>query len=61
MGQNALGQSDYRIFKSTVSLFIKMRGWLKNIGVGLVKNGCGHSVLRTLKLAVCQGKMNEIN
>ena len=37
------------------------RSWLKNIGVGMVKNGCGHSVLRTLKLAVCQGKMNEIN
>ena len=23
--------------------------------------GCGHSVLRTLKLAVCQGEMNGIN
>ena len=76
MGQNALGQSDYRIFKSTISLeqndekawffacwyrFMENRNWLKNIGVGVVKNGCGHSVLRTLKLAVCQGKTNEIN
>ena len=76
MGQNALGQSDYGIFKSTISLeqvnekawfcacwyrFMESRSLLKNIGVGVVKNGCGHSVLRTLKLAVCQGKMNEIN
>ena len=41
--------------------FLENRSWLKIIGVGLVKNRCGHSVLRTLKLAVCQGKMNEIN
>ena len=52
MGQNALGQSDCRIFKSTTSLeqddekawffacwyrFMKITSWLKNIGVG-----CGH-------------------
>ena len=76
MGQNALDQSDYRIFKSTITLeqydekawffacwyrFMENRSWLKNIGVGMVKNGCDHSVLRTLKLAVCQGQMNEIN
>ena len=76
MGQNALNQSDCSIFKLTTSLeqndekawffaywcrFIEIKSWLKNIGVGMVKNGCGHSVLRTLKLAVCQGKMNEIN
>ena len=74
MGQNALGQSDCRIFKSTITLdqydkkpwffacwcrFMESRSWLKNIEV--IKNGCGHSVLRTLKLAVCQGQMNEIN
>ena len=40
--------------------FMENRSWLKNIGVGMVKNGCSHSVLRTLKLAICQGKMNEI-
>ena len=73
MGQNALGQSDYRVFKSTISLeqndekawffgcwyrFMEIRSWLKNAGVSMVKNGCDHSVLRTLKLAVCQGEMN---
>ena len=75
-GQNALDQSDCSIFKLTISLeqndekawffgywyrFIEIKSLLKNIGMGMVKNGCGHSVLRTLKLAVCQGKMNEIN
>ena len=75
-GQNALGQSDYRIFKSIISLeqsdeeawffacwhrFMEDKSWLKNVGVGMVKSGSGHSVLRTLKLALCQGKMNEIN
>ena len=35
--------------------------WFKKIGVGVVKNGCYHSVLSTLELAVCQGEMNEIN
>ena len=73
MGQNTLSQSGYRIFKLTISLeqndekawiftcwhiFIQSKSWLKNIGVCIFKNGCGHSVLRTLKLAVCQGKMN---
>ena len=76
MSQNALSQSDYRIFKSTISLeqndekawifacwyiFIESRSWLKNTGVCILKTGCAHSVLRTLKLAVCQGKTNEIN
>ena len=70
MGQNALGQSDYRIFKSTISLeqndekawfyacrhrFMKIRSWLKNIVVCVVKNGYGHSVLRSLILV----KMDE--
>ena len=76
IGQNALSQSDYRIFNSTVSLeqndektwlfawwyrFMEVRSWLKNIGVTVVKNRCGHSVLRTLKLAVCQGEISEID
>ena len=75
MGQNALGQSDYRIFKPAISLeqtdkkawifawwyrVMESRSWLKNVGVSMVKNGYGHSILRTLKLAVCQGKINEI-
>ena len=69
MGQNALRQSDYRISKSAITLeqydekvwvfacryrFMESRSWLKNIEVDVVKNGCGHSILRTLKLAVCQ-------
>ena len=37
------------------------RSWLKSIGVSMVKKGCGHSAYRTLKLAVCQIKVNEIN
>ena len=41
--------------------FMESRRWLKNIRVGIIKNGCGNSVLRSLKLAVCQVKMNEIN
>ena len=76
MGQNALSQSDYRVFKSAISLeqndekawffacwyrFMEIRSWLKNIGVDVVKNGCSHSVHRTLKLAEFQWKMNEIN
>ena len=58
LGQNALKQSDCSIFKLTLSLeqndekawflacccrFIEIKSWLKNIGVGLVKNECGHS------------------
>ena len=33
---------------------------MKYIGVGMVENGCGHSGLRTLKLAVSQKGINEI-
>ena len=76
MGQNALGQSDYRIFKSATTLeqydekvwvfacwyrFMESKSRLKNIEVNLMKNRCGHSVLRTLKLAECQGQIHEIN
>ena len=66
MGQNALDQSDYKIFKSIIkwwkSLIFCMLIQKKNIGVGMVKNGCDHSVLRTLKLAACQReKMDGIN
>ena len=54
MHQNALGQSNFRIFKSTIFLeqndgkvsffvwwhrFIQIKSWLKNTGVGVIKNG----------------------
>ena len=67
MCQNVLSQSDYRIFKLTISLeqndekawffafyyiLIEIESWLKNAGVGIVRNRCGQSGLRTLKLAV---------
>ena len=77
MGQNALSQSDCKIFKLTVSLegkdenvwffacwyeFMEIKSWSKNIGVGgVVKNGCGHSGLRTLKSAVSQEGISWIN
>ena len=77
MGRNTLDQSDCSIiFKLTISLeqndekawffaswcrFIEIKIWLKNIGVGVVKNGCGHSGLRTLKLAVSQEGINGVS
>ena len=76
MCQNVLGQSDCRIFKSTISLedndekvwlfacwykFIKMESWLKNIGMSVVINVCTHSGCRNLKLAVSQTAINGIN
>ena len=76
MGQNPLSQSNYRVCKSAISLeqndekawffacwykLMESRSWLKSIGVGIIKNGWSHSVLSTLKFAVCQGKMNEVN
>ena len=33
----------------------------KKIGIVLVKDASGHSDLRTLKLALCQGKTNDVN
>ena len=76
MGQSALSQSDCRIFKLTISLeqndekvwffacwyrFMEIKSWLKNFGVGTVKNECGHSGLRSLKLAVSQEVINGKN
>ena len=62
MGQNALGESDCRIFKSAISheqsdekawfcwyRFMDIKSWLKNMGMGMVKNGYDHSSLRTVK------------
>ena len=73
MGQNVLGQSNCRIFKLTASpehndekgwffafwyILMEIKSWLKNVGVGLVKNGCDHF---GLKLAVSQNGINGIN
>ena len=59
MGQNALGQSDCRICKLTVSLeendekallfacwyrFMEIKSWSRSSAVGVVKNGCDHLV-----------------
>ena len=41
--------------------FIKIKSWLKTIRVGVIKNGCGHSGLRTLKLAVSQEGINGVS
>ena len=76
MGKNVFGQSDCRIFKSTVSLeennerayffacwyiFMEIKSSLENIEVGMVKNRCGHSGHRTLNLPVSQEGINGIN
>ena len=76
MGQNALRQSDYRIFKSTISYeqnnekvllfacwcrFMENRSLLENIGIDVAKNVYGYSLVWALKLAVYQEKMNDIN
>ena len=71
MGKNALGQSDCRIFNSNISLeqndeiarykFMETESWLKNTGMGVVKNGCGYSGHRTLKLAVSQEGLNGVD
>ena len=69
MSQNALDQSDCSIFKLTISLeesdektwffaywcrFTEIKSWLENIGIAVIKNGCGYFGLRTLKLALSQ-------
>ena len=76
MGQNAVDQSDCSIFNLTISLeendekawffaywcrFTEIKSWLKNIVVGVIKNGYGHSGLRTLKLAVSQEVINRVS
>ena len=76
MCQNGLGQSDCRIFKSTISLeqndekvwffacwyrFMEIKSWLKNIRMSVVINGCVHSGYRNLKLAVSHKEINGIN
>ena len=73
---NALRQSNCRIFKLNISLkqndekawffacwyrYMEIKNWLRNIRVGVVKNGCVHSGPRTLKLALSQEGVNRIN
>ena len=40
---------------------MEIKSWLKNIGVGVIENGCGHSGLSTLKLVVSQKEINGTN
>ena len=40
---------------------MEIKSWLKNIRVGVVKNGCDYTGPRTLKLAVSQREINRIN
>ena len=73
--QNALAQSNSRIFISTLSpkqndeksrffacwyKFMETESWLRNIGMDVVRNECYHSGVRTQKLAVSQEGINEI-
>ena len=66
MGQNVLGQSNYMNisleqideiawFFACWYKFLEIKSWLKNFGIGVVKNGCDQSGPRTLKLAGSQG------
>ena len=67
---------DCSIFKLAISLeqndekawfftywcsFVEIKRWLKNVGVGTVKNVCGHSDFRTLKLAVSQQGITRVS
>ena len=76
MDQNALCQSDCRIFKLTISpeendekawffaywfKLMEIKSCLKNVGVGVVKSGCGLSCQSTLKMAISQKRGNGIN
>ena len=40
---------------------MEIKSWLKNIVVRMVKIGCDHSRVSTLKLAVSQKGINRIN
>ena len=40
---------------------MNIKSRLKNIEVSMVKDGCGHSSLKTLKLAVSQEVIDGIN
>ena len=74
-GQNALGQPDCNILKSTIFLektdeiswffvcwykYIKINSWLENCWVYFVKKECGHSGHGSQKLAVSQEWNDEM-
>ena len=61
MAQNNEKNDEKAWFVAYWYIVIKIKNWLKNIGLGLVKNGCGHSGHRTLKLAVSQEGVTGIN
>ena len=47
-------------------IFMEIKSWFKDLGargrrVDVVKNGCGHSVHGTLKLAISQEEINRVN
>ena len=47
-------------------IFMEIKSWFKDLGAGgrrvdVVKNGCGHSVHGTLKLAISQEEINRVN
>ena len=68
----------YGIFKSTISLelndekawffacsyrFMEINSWLKNIGMGVIKDGCGHSSLKIddVEVALLMGLRHSNN
>lgn len=65
-----IGQLDCRSFKSATSLeqnddpflcqynILKIKSWLENISVSMVKYGFGHSAYRNPNLAVSQEGIN---
>ena len=69
MGQNDLSQSNCRNFKSTIPLtnrwrclffacwyiFMEIKSWLTNIGVGMVKNECDCFGCRTALVTAIKG------
>ena len=68
MGQNALSQSDYRIFKSTISLeqndekpdflHVDTDSWKVEVDWKILRWTWSKMGVAILKLAVCQGQMN---
>ena len=60
MGQNAFKTIRKPDFVACWYRFMESKSCLKNIRVGLVKNGYGHSGLSTLKLVVSQEGINGL-
>ena len=74
MGQNVLNQisgflinhvftkiSEIAWFFACWYKFTEIKSWLKNFGVGMVRNGCGQSGHGTLKLTVSQEGIDGMN